>query len=485
MYTSTRKQLQLNEFECIIKGLSDDGGLFICNNFNEFKFNEEFIKLNYNELSYIILKFFFNEFSNDDLNEIINSAYNAKNFKEKIVGVKSVNDNLSFLELYHGPTMAFKDMALTILPYLMKYSKKNVNNNKQTLILTATSGDTGGACLSGFSAVDKTNIIVLYPTEGVSNFQEKQMHFYTNKNAKAIAIKGNFDDCQNLVKKVFNSNLKLNNIELSSANSINIGRLVPQIVYYFYSYFELVRKQEIKYGEKVNFVVPTGNFGNILACYIAKEMGLFINKIVCASNENSVLTDFFNTLTYNKNREFIQTNSPSMDILISSNLERLLYLVSNYDNNLVSEMMKSLKETGVFKLPLEFKQRLEDFLVYSIDKQKTVELIDECYKQYNYLIDPHTAVAYGAYINLNNNLKGKTVVVSTASPYKFIETVNDVFKVSKQGLELAKDIKEITNVSYPKLLEDIYNNEISKTVWTKENMEQNLIKMIGEIDESC
>ena len=299
--------------------------------------------------------------------------------------------------------MAFKDMALTILPYLMKYSKKNVCNNKQTLILTATSGDTGGACLSGFSAVDKTNIIVLYPTEGVSNFQEKQMHFYTNKNAKAIAIKGNFDDCQNLVKKVFNSNLKLNNIELSSANSINIGRLVPQIVYYFYSYFELVRNQEIKYGEKVNFVVPTGNFGNILACYIAKEMGLFVNKIVCASNENSVLTDFFNTLTYNKNREFIQTNSPSMDILISSNLERLLYLVSNYDNNLVSEMMKSLKETGIFKLPLEFKQRLEDFLVYSIDKQKTVDLIDECYKQYNYLIDPHTAVAYGAYINLNNN----------------------------------------------------------------------------------
>ena len=485
MFTSTRKEVQLNEFECIIKGLSDDGGLFICNNFKDFSMDEKYVNYNYNELAFVILKFFFKDFTDNELNEIINSAYNNKNFKEKIVNVKTIDENLSFLELYHGPTMAFKDMALTILPYLMKYSKKNMNNNKETLILTATSGDTGGACLSGFRNVDKTKIIVLYPTEGVSNFQEKQMHYYTSENAKAIAIKGNFDDCQNLVKKVFNNVKGLKNIELSSANSINIGRLVPQIVYYFYSYFDLVKKEEIKYGEDINFVVPTGNFGNILACYIAKEMGLFVNKIVCASNENSVLTDFFNTLTYNKNREFIQTNSPSMDILISSNLERLLYLVSNYDNQLVSNMMNSLKETGIFKLPNEFKERLNSFLVNSINRDETVKLIENCFNENDYLIDPHTAVAYWSYLNLKDQFNGKTVVVSTASPYKFIETVNKVFNVNEEELQLVKQIKEKTKVNYPAELECIYNNKLNKTVWTKENMEENLVKMIGEIDESC
>lgn len=485
MYTSTRKQLNMNEFECIIKGLSDDGGLFICNEFDNFKIDENFIKYNYNELAFVILKYFFKDFTEVELNEIINSAYNSKNFKENIVNIKNLNSEVSFLELYHGPTMAFKDMALTILPYLMKYSKKNVKNDKQTLILTATSGDTGGACLSGFSSVDNTKIIVLYPTEGVSNFQEAQMHYYTNKNAYAVAIKGNFDDCQNLVKKVFNSNMKLDNIELSSANSINIGRLVPQIVYYFYSYFDLVRKNEINYGDKINFVVPTGNFGNILACYIAKQMGLFVDKIICASNQNNVLTDFFNSLVYNKNRPFIQTNSPSMDILISSNLERLLYLVSGCDYKLVNDLMNSLKENGIFELPKQFKEKLDCFKAYSINKELTVDYINKCYEEYNYLIDPHTAVAYGAYINLKDQIKGKTVIVSTASPYKFIETVNNVFNVDKEGLDLVKEISDITKFDYPKDLELIYKNKINKIIWDKENMEQNLYKMIGDFDERC
>lgn len=485
MYTSTRKQLNINEFECIVKGLSDDGGLFICNDFNGFNINESFVNMNYNELSFEILKYFFIDFSEKELNEIINSAYNNNNFKEHIVNVKSVNKDISFLELYHGPTMAFKDMALTILPYLMKYSKKNLNNNKETLILTATSGDTGGACLSGFRSVDKTKIIVLYPTEGVSKFQESQMHYYTSENAYAIAIKGNFDDCQNLVKKVFNNVNGLKNIELSSANSINIGRLVPQIVYYFYSYFDLIRKHEIKYGEKINFVVPTGNFGNILACYIAKEMGLFVDKIVCASNENNVLTDFFNTLVYNKNRPFIQTNSPSMDILISSNLERLLYLVSGCDSQLVNNMMKSLKEEGIFELPVRFKEKLQSFLAYSVDKDETVNYIEKCYEENKYLIDPHTAVAYGSYLQLKEKLIGKTVVVSTASPYKFIETVNKVFNINKEGLELVKETAKITKFKYPLELEKIYNNKLNKIIWDKEQMEENLIKMIGELDESC
>lgn len=485
MYTSTRSNINYNEFQCIIKGLANDGGLFICNNFSDFKFDKSFIKMNYNELSFAILKFFFNNFSADELNDIINKAYNKKNFKDKIVNIKTVDNKLSFLELYHGPTMAFKDMALTILPYLMIYSKKKINNDKTTLILTATSGDTGGACLSGFRNVDKTKIIVLYPNNGVSKFQELQMHYYENDNAYAIAVDGNFDDCQNLVKKIFNSPNKLQNIELSSANSINIGRLIPQIIYYFYSYFELVKKNEINYGDYINFVVPTGNFGNILACYIAKEMGLFINKIVCASNENNVLTEFFNTLIYNKKREFIQTNSPSMDILISSNLERLLYLITDNNEQLINKLMTDLKENDSYELPLQYKKKLECFLAYSVNQTQTVSFIKECYGKYNYLIDPHTAVAYGTYNHFEKDLDGKTIVVSTASPYKFIETVNDVFDVAKHGLEMVKEISNITNFNYPKELEKIYNKEFKKTVLLKNTMEEELWSMIGEIDENC
>lgn len=485
MYTSTRSNINYDEFQCIIKGLANDGGLFICNNFSDFKFDNSFINMNYKELSFAILKFFFNNFTDEELNNIINNAYNHKNFKEKIVNVKTVDNKLSFLELYHGPTMAFKDMALTILPYLMMYSKKKINNNKTTLILTATSGDTGGACLSGFRNVDKTKIIVLYPTKGVSKFQELQMHYYTNKNAYAIAVDGNFDDCQNLVKKIFNSSNNLQNIELSSANSINIGRLIPQIIYYFYSYFELVRNEKIKYGEYINFVVPTGNFGNILACYIAKEMGLFINKIVCASNENNVLTEFFNTLIYNKKREFIQTNSPSMDILISSNLERLLYLITNNDKQLVKKLMNDLQNNGSYELPLQYKNKLECFLAYSINRTETVSFIKECYEKYHYLIDPHTAVAYGAYNHFEKDLQGKTIVVSTASPYKFIETVNDVFDIDKQGLELVKEISKITNFNYPKELENIYNKDFKKNILSKNTMEEELWNIIGELDENC
>ena len=432
-----------------------------------------------------ILKFFFKNFEEKELINIINNAYNKSNFNDLVVGVKTINNNVSFLELFHGPTLAFKDMALTILPHLMVASKKKLNNNKQTLILTATSGDTGGACLSGFRNIDNTKIIVLYPTEGVSKFQEAQMHYYTSENAFAIAIKGNFDDCQNLVKKVFNSTHGLKNIELSSANSINIGRLVPQIIYYFYSYFELVRKEEITYGDKINFVVPTGNFGNILACYIAKEMGLFIDKIVCASNENKVLTDFLNTLVYDKNRDFLQTNSPSMDILISSNLERLLYLITGNNIELVQELMNNLKSNGRFELPSIYKEKLDCFLCCSVDRKDTVNYIKDCYKEYEYLIDPHTAVAYGSYKQLENKLKGKTVVVSTASPYKFIETVNNVFNIEKEGLELVKEVSKITNLEYPLLIEKIYNNEMAKIVWDKKEMEENLVKLIGELDESC
>ena len=481
MYTSTRKKINLDASICVLKGISEDGGLFICDKFNDFSFSEEDLNKSYKDIAKKILKFFLNDFPKVD--HVIDCAYSKKNFSEKIVGVKNF-DKLSFLELYHGPTLAFKDMALTVLPYLMTESKTLTPYNKKTLILTATSGDTGGAALSGFKDVENVDIVVLYPTNGVSDFQEAQMHYYTGKNAKAIAVEGNFDDCQNLVKKIFTSNIELKNYELSSANSINIGRLIPQIIYYFYTYIEMVNKGEIKFREPVNFVVPTGNFGNILACYIAKQMGLYIGKIVCASNENNVLTDFFNSYVYDKNRAFHLTNSPAMDILISSNLERLLYIITGNNDVVVKRLMDELNKTGKYTLPSEYRDKLTDFYAYSVSKEATVKYIEKCYKDYGYLIDPHTAVGYGAYVNLSDKLDGKTVVVSTASPFKFVEKVEEVFNTSKTGLAQIEEIARVTNTVVPQVLYDIYNSTFEKTVWSKDEMEENLRKLIGEIDEN-
>lgn len=484
MYTSTRNKIALNASNCIIKGISDDGGLFIFDHLDKFEFTLEDINLSYQELSFKIFRFLLNDFTDEEIKEAINLSYNKNNFREKIVNVHLLGD-IAFLELYHGPTMAFKDMALTILPNLLRISKRKNNNHKTTLILTATSGDTGGAALSGFGQATNNKIIVLYPTAGISAFQEAQMHYYTNENAMVFAVEGNFDDCQNLVKKVFANKLSLKNIELSSANSINIGRLIPQIIYYFYGYFDLIKKGEISFGEKINVVVPTGNFGNILACYIAKLMGLYIDKIVCASNENKVLTDFFNEYKYDKNREFHLTNSPAMDILISSNLERLLYLITNKNDKLVNIMMNDLKEKGEYNLPEEYHKNLQDFLASSINSNETLTLIDKCYKEHKYLIDPHTAVGYGAYLNCKEVLKGKTLIVSTASPYKFIETIDEVFKTKTKGIKRVEKVCEISKFKIPDILYEIYNNEYTPIIWAKEEIEEKLLKLIGEIDENC
>ncbi len=483
MYTSTRNKLAKNISYCISKGISEEGGLFIRDNFSDFIIEKGFINLSYQELAKKIFTFFLDDFSELEIEEVISKAYNEDNFKEQMVKVQEF-DQLAFLELYHGPTLAFKDMALTILPHLLDVSKRHLKATKKTLILTATSGDTGGAALSGFSKSANTKIVVLYPTEGVSDFQERQMHYYSGDNALAIAVEGNFDDCQNLVKKVFTTTDNLQNYELSSANSINIGRLIPQIIYYFYSYFTLLRKGHIQENEKINYVVPTGNFGNILACYIAKQMGLPINKIVCASNENNVLTEFFNTLKYNRQRTFHLTNSPAMDILISSNLERLLYLITK-DEKLVASLMKDLKEKGEFLLPEKYKQELSCFIAGNIDTATTVSMIKEVYEQKHYLIDPHTAVGYGVYKQEQNNLSGKTIIASTASPFKFIETIDEIFATQKAGLERIEAISQETNTLVPQVLYEIYNHEFKKTIWKKEDMEQNLRKLIGEIDENC
>lgn len=482
MFTSTRKKLNYQSKKCIEQGISEDGGLFVKDNYNDFKFDESFVNLSYNELALKIFEYFFDDFTFEELNDTVNNAYNKINFEEQIINIKNFND-VNFLELYYGPTLAFKDMALTILPHLMYYSKKDNSNYKKTLILTATSGDTGGAALSGFLNSIDTQVCVLYPTDGVSEFQEKQMQYYNNDHCRAIAIKGNFDDCQNLVKKVFGSNIQLKNYELSSANSINIGRLVPQIVYYFATYFDLVRNNKIKYGDKINFVVPTGNFGNILACYLAKKMGLFIDKLVCASNENNVLTEFFNTLVYDKNKTFKVTYSPAMDILISSNLERLLYLVSNSDNELVSKCMNELKEKGVYKLNDNFKDNLKDFIADYISNDETVEVIKNCYKDRKYLIDPHTAVAYGVYEKVKDRLKGETVVVSTASPLKFLNAMKVAFDIEGNDKEVIEKLSVMSLNNVPNVINKILDYKFNKTIWSKEEAEKNLISLIGEIDE--
>ena len=351
-YISTRTGEVINSsYEAILKGLADDGGLFLPENLPIIKFSEEEIKsLNYKFVAKKVISSIFDDFTKEEIESAVEGAYDT--FEDEILPITKLNNNY-IMELYHGKTLAFKDFALSILPRLMKISIDKLNLKEKIVILAATSGDTGSAALSGFSNVEGTEVIVFYPTEGISEIQRKQMVCLDAKNSHAVAIKGNFDDAQSALKNIFNDDdlaksLAEKNIRLSSANSINIGRLVPQIAYYFYSYYELLRNGEIEESESINISVPTGNFGNILAGYLAKQMGLPIDILICASNKNNVLTDFFNSGKYNANREFYKTNSPSMDILVSSNLERLLYLIADKDAEKINNLMKDLKEKNSY-----------------------------------------------------------------------------------------------------------------------------------------
>jgi len=424
MFFSTRNSnLCISASKAILMGISEDGGLFLPYNIPKIEVNNDLLKLSYCDLACLILKPYFDDFDEDELKKAIALAYSKENFDNKIFGIKSFN-NFSFLELFYGPTATFKDMALSLLPYLMEIASKKEKNKKTIKVLTATSGDTGSAALANFKNAKNIKLIVLYPNNGISLTQERQMLSYTSSSSRAYALNGaNFDDCQTLVKKTLEK--ENNNFILSSANSINIGRLLPQIVYYYAAYINLVNEKTINLGDKINVVVPTGNFGNILSCYLAKKMGLPIDKLVVASNENNVLTDFFRTGIYDDNREFKKTNSPSMDILVSSNLERLLYLVLK-DDHKVCKLMKELKEKRIFKLEKEDFIKLNDFISYSVNEDETLSSIKDLYYSSNYLIDPHTSVAYGAFLKFekeNNKNNLHTLVVSTASPFKFPETI--------------------------------------------------------------
>lgn len=491
-YKSTRDDSKLYSASyAIVKGLADDGGLFVPESFPSLSMDlDELCKLDYKGVAYNVMKLFFTDFTEEELKYCIDNAYDSKFDTEEIAPLSYV-DQAYYLELYHGSTIAFKDMALSILPYLMTVAAKKNNINEDIVILTATSGDTGKAALAGFADVPKTKICVFYPKGGVSAIQEKQMVTQVGKNVKVIGINGNFDDAQTGVKNIFgdadfNKTINEKGYRFSSANSINIGRLIPQVVYYVYAYCNLLKRGKIEDGDNINFVVPTGNFGNILAGFFAQKIGLPINKLICASNDNKVLYDFFNTGVYDKNREFILTSSPSMDILISSNLERLIYLSCNQNAQKNRELMDSLKKTGKYTIDKDMNDYISSMFIGGYSSEEAVNsVINEIFDKTGYVIDTHTAVAASAYKEYRKNTNDETVsvIVSTASPYKFTRSVLGAIEGKKSDEEdfvLIDRLSEISNMQIPKAVEDIRNAKVlHDTVCEIDEMKNEIAKFLN------
>lgn len=487
MYKSTRNSDNMvTASQAILQGLSSDGGLFVPETIPVLsKTMDELSQMDYRELAYEVMKLYFTDFTEEELKDCINQAYDSKFDTPEIAPIKEVGETY-YLELYHGATIAFKDMALSILPHLLTKAAKKNNVTDEIVILTATSGDTGKAALAGFADVEGTKIIVFYPKDGVSPVQKKQMVTQKGKNTSVIGILGNFDDAQTGVKTIFNNKELAERMEkagyrFSSANSINIGRLIPQIVYYVYSYATLYRKKQVKKGEQINFVVPTGNFGNILAAYYAKHMGVPIHKLICASNENKVLYDFFQTGCYDRKREFILTSSPSMDILVSSNLERLIYQIADCDSNVTKQLMEALTLQGVYEINESMRNNLKDFIGGWATAEETAEAIREVYQNHGYVIDTHTAVAasvYNKYVNDSKDLT-KTVIVSTASPYKFTQSVLEAIapdSLPADDYEQAKVLKSISGVTIPKAVEELRQAPVLHNMVCETSQMQGLVE---------
>ena len=466
IYRSTRSNSEpVTASQAILKGLSDDGGLFVPDHIPALdKSLSELAGMSYQQVAYEVMKLFLTDFTEEELKNCINNAYDSKFDTEKIAPLVQADDAY-YLELFHGSTIAFKDMALSILPHLMITSARKNNIKNEIVILTATSGDTGKAALAGFADVKGTRIIVFYPKSGVSPIQEKQMVTQKGANTFVVGIHGNFDDAQTGVKKIFSDKelakeMDEKGFQFSSANSINIGRLVPQICYYVYAYAQLSKDGKITEGEKINVVVPTGNFGNILAAFYAKNMGLPIDKLICASNDNKVLYDFFRTGTYDRNREFVLTTSPSMDILISSNLERLIYRIAGNDADKNRELMSALSGNGKYEITEEMKAQLADFYGNFASEAETAAEIRRLYEKCGYVIDTHTAVAsavYGKYVVETGDHK-TTVIASTASPFKFTRSVMDAIDIKYDAMgdfELVDELSKIAKVKVPNAIEEI------------------------------
>ena len=494
-YNSTRNSnVKVSSAEAITQGISVDGGLFVPESIPKLSLDE--IKaigdMTYADRAAYIFAKYLTDFTEAEIHHCTDNAYSTKNFEnDSIAEIAHLFDGTYMLELWHGPTCAFKDMALQILPYFLTTSARKIKLDKKIVILVATSGDTGKAALEGFKDVEGTSILVFYPEDGVSPMQKRQMKTQEGSNVGVCAIKGNFDDCQNGVKAIFTNDevkkvLDENGMVFSSANSINWGRLVPQIVYYVSAYAELVKDNEIKLGEKINIVVPTGNFGNILAAYYAKHMGIPVNKLICASNINNVLTDFINTGVYDRNRKFYATISPSMDILISSNLERLLYLMTGENDSLIREWFGKLSSDGKYEVNDDVKAKLkEEFSAGFCDDGQTKATISSIYEKYSYTCDTHTAVAVKVYKDYKETTgdNTKTVIASTASPYKFSAAVlealegkaSDIDEYDKVGR-----IAELSNIPVPAALADLINKpERFNDVIDKANQREYVLKTLG------
>lgn len=467
-YQSTRGgQTGGTASQAVLQGLAADGGLFMPTEIPKLDVSmEKLAGMSYQETAYEVMKLFLTDYTEEELRSCIAKAYDSKFDTEEIAPLAKA-DGAYYLELYHGSTIAFKDMALSILPHLMTTAAKKNHADKEIVILTATSGDTGKAAMAGFADVPGTRIIVFYPKGGVSPVQERQMRTQKGENTAVVAIHGNFDDAQTGVKNLFNNKelakeLAEKGFQFSSANSINIGRLVPQVVYYVYAYAKLLANEEIAAGEEINVVVPTGNFGNILAAYFAKKMGLPIRTLICASNDNKVLYDFFTTGTYDRRREFILTNSPSMDILISSNLERLIYLSTGSDPKANAALMKELAEDGHYTITDEMRAFMADFKGGFATEEENEAAIRTIFQDTGYLIDTHTGVAaavYGQYKNETGD-QTKTVIASTASPFKFSRSVMDAVKgkaatEGKDEFDVADELAAAAGLVLPKAVEEI------------------------------
>jgi len=496
-YISTRDNFKaVSGIEAIKMGMVPEGGLFVPEEIPDISREQlnKWVNLSYAQLAEKIFYLFLAEdFSPEEINYIVHQIYNREHFEtEEITPLKQLNTQLFILELFHGPTGAFKDIALQALPLILAEASKKLALTNQLLILVATSGDTGKAALEGFKNIPGIQIVVYYPFQKVSKIQELQMLTTEGNNTQVIALDGNFDDCQNAVKQIFadwdfTNFLKEKGFEFSSANSINWGRLFPQIVYYFYAYLSLLGKNQIQSKEKINFVVPTGNFGNILAAWYAKEMGLPIGKLICASNSNKVLSDFFHSGVYDVNRPLVTTISPSMDILISSNLERFLFEISERQGELIVKLMKELREIGKFKIEDFMKNKMREIIYASYaDENETLATIKSVYQNYHYLVDPHTAVGIKVYNDYYNSskVKTKTVVDATATPFKFnravlISLLGENLVHNKDELILLQMLSEYTGLAIPAMLQDLGNKPIkNRFIYPKDRVKESLLEVL-------
>ena len=494
-YKSTRdSNVKVDSAQAIAQGISSDGGLFVPSEIPALTKEDilKVAKMSYCERAAFVFAKYLTDFTETEIRYCVENAYNDKKFAtENIAEIAHLFDGTYMLELWHGPTCAFKDMALQVLPYLLTTSAKKIKLDKKIVILVATSGDTGKAALEGFKDVEGTQILVFYPEDGVSAMQKKQMATQEGKNVGVCAIKGNFDDAQTGVKQIFTSDeitskLADNNIVFSSANSINWGRLAPQIIYYVSTYAQLVEDEQIAFGEKINIVVPTGNFGNILAAYYAKLMGIPVNKLICASNANNVLTDFINTGVYDRNRNFITTISPSMDILISSNLERLLYHMCGDNDAQINEWFGKLSTDGKYEVTDDVKKQISDnFYAGCCDDTQTKQTIKSIFDKYSYTCDTHTAVAVKVYedYKVKTGDTTKTIIASTASPYKFSSSVLEALGNNDNTLdEFAKveKLEEISGLEIPQSLAELKDKEVLfKTIIEKDSMKDYVFEVLG------